>query len=284
MPGFNTSGKPQTDDYNLGRGKFYFSLLNSSGLPNEWRDLGNAPEFTITVETEKLKHQSSREGLKLTDKEVVVTQEIQLSVSLDELNFENLALFFSGETSSRFNQGGSAITGNSNITVTKQGVWLDLYEGAAGQPTSDILSKRIYDIGVVTIDPAGGGSALVENTDFEVDSELGRIFVIEGGDMVAGSYDLDLALNASAADTVHTVKALTQSAVEGALKFVGENPADADRWVEYNFHKVALSAEGDLAGISDEWGTVTLTGTAGKNVAADPDSPYLTLVTEPLQA
>jgi hypothetical protein len=283
MPGLNTAGTPNTNDYNLGRGVVYFSELDSNGLPQGFRDLGNATEFNITVETEKLEHYSSREGLKIVDKEVVISQKVMMTLSLDELNFENLAKFFSGTATSRFNDGGSSITGNANLTVVNQGEWYDLYSGATGAPSTDVQNSRIYDIGVVTIEPSGGGSALVENTDFKVDRERGRVFVVDGGDMVAGDYDVDVASYASSTASVHVVEALTQSAIDGALKFIAVNPADDDDWVEYQFHQVRLSAEGDLSLIGDDWTVMQLSGTAESNTAADTDSPTLTITTNPRQ-
>ena len=83
MPGVNTTGVPNTNDYNLGRGIVYFSLLDTNGLPTGgYRDLGNAPEFNVSFETETLEHQASRLGLKVTDKEVVISQKCKLSQML----------------------------------------------------------------------------------------------------------------------------------------------------------------------------------------------------------
>jgi len=281
MAGRNTSGLPRTEDYNLGRGKVYFAEL-TSGIPGAFRDLGNAPAFNISMETEKLDHMSSREGLKLTDLQVVVSQKINVSLTLDEINFENLAFFFSGESDTRTNNGGAAITGNGNLVVTDQGRWYDLYEGATA--ATKTAATRIYDIGEVTITPNAGGSAMVETTDYVVDEALGRIFVVDGGDMEAGSYDVDVALNSTAVALVSRVKAASQSAIVGCLRFVSENPADTDKWTEYTFHQVRLSAEGDFALIGDDWTTLQLSGLAERNATADPLSPTLTIVTNESQA
>lgn len=285
MPGIRADGQHNTDDYSLGRGKVYFAELDSNDLPKGYRDLGNATEFMISVEKEELDHYSSRSGLKKVDKQVVVSQKVSLSLTLDEINFDNLALFMSGTSAERDNEGDSGVTGSSNVTVVTQGRWYDLYDEAAG-PDADTESQgnRIYDIGDVTVTPAAGGSALVEGTDFNVDKELGRIFVIDGGDMEAGNYDVDIAANASSTEKVHVVKALAHSGLVGALKFVSENPADGDKWTEYQFHQVRLTAEGDLSLIGDEWTTLPLSGAAESNEAADADSPTLTITTNPNQS
>jgi len=279
MPGLNPAGTANPEDYNLGRGKVSLASLDSSNHPIEYRDLGNAAEFNISIETEKLEHQSSREGLKTIDKEVVVSQKMNLAITLDEINFENMALFFSGETATRSNSAAaSGVTGSGNLTVVTQGRWFDLYVDASGKPTTDPQGSRIYDIGDVTIVEAGG-TALVEGVDFTVDKVMGRVFAINGGNLVAGTYDLDIVANASAAANVEVVKALTSSQVEGALKFISENPASQNTQTEYQFHKVSLAAEGDFSLIGDDWTTMQLTGAAEKNEDADPDSPFCTVTT-----
>ena len=280
MSGLNPAGTAKPDDYNLGRGIVYLADLDSSNLPTEYRDLGNATEFNISVETEKLEHQSSRTGLKTIDKEVVVSQKMNLSITLDEINFENMALFFSGESGSRSNSVAAAgLTGNGNLTVITQGRWIDLYLDVTGKPTTDTQGSRLFDIGVVTITGTGGTDIYTLTTDYTVDSVMGRIFIVDGGDLVAGTYDLDIAANASAASVVETVKTFTTSQIQGALKFISENPAFSNVKTEYQFHKVSLSAEGDFALIGDDWTTMQLTGAAESNESADPDSPFCTVTT-----
>ena len=58
MAGLNLTGQPNTDDYNLGRGVVYFATLDSATeRPKSYRDMGNAPEFNITVTVEDVRHQ-----------------------------------------------------------------------------------------------------------------------------------------------------------------------------------------------------------------------------------
>lgn len=269
MPGINLTGKPQTKDFKLGRGKVHFAEIDSTtGKPKGFRAVGNAPGLTVTLETEKLEHISSLEGLRTIDKELVISQKMSISLILDEINFQNLAIFFSGQSTTFTNSGGSAITGSGNVTVVRQGEWYDLYAGATG------TGERIYDIGVVTI----VGS--VENTDFEVDRVMGRIFIIQGGNITPGAIDVDVAANGSAAATLDEVRGLTTTNVSVAMKFIEENAAFSDHLTEYQFHQVSLTAEGDHGLISgEEVAQMTLTGAAERNTLADPDSPFVTVRT-----
>jgi hypothetical protein len=278
MPGLNTTGQANTDDYNVGRGKVYLATLDSNGIPQGYRFLGNAPEFNISMEAETLTHQSSTGGLKVTDKEVLISQTVNLSLTLDEINFQNMALFFSGATASYANSGAVAgVVGVANLLVSEQGRWYDLYKSVGGAPTSNSNDDRIYDIGALTVE---GGTA-VEGTDYEVDLVMGRIFVIEGSSVLAVSvtpYDVVVAAQGNADAAVAEVRALTQSSVTGALKFVSENPAAGDKQTEFQFHSVSLKAEGDFGLISDEFTTMGLTGVAESNVTAGgASSPTLTI-------
>ncbi len=290
MPGINLTGLPQTEDYSLGRGTVYFSLLDAtSKLPIGYRDLGNAPEFSIAVETETLEHQSSRAGLKVTDKEVLISQKITLSLTLDEINFQNLALLLSG--TSHDNVGPSPATANGAILGSEGagtiitdfipaaentlGQWYDLTTLASG------AGLRCYDIDAVDLvvqeTPAAG--ALSQTTDYTVDIEMGRIFLLSGGS-IDPTKGLDMTLVAkSEARRVDEVRALKVTSVVGALKFIAENPANADKQTEFQFHQVSLKAEGDFSLIGDEFTQMQFTAVAERNVLADADSPTLTIRT-----
>lgn len=286
MVAINTTGKPRTEDYNLGRGKVYLAALDSNGLPdgNGWRDVGNATEFNLSIEVERLEHTSSREGLATVDKEVVISQQLSVSLTLDEINADNAALFFSGETASHTNP---AVAGISKITdfvpAVKLGRWYDIKTTAYGASTP---GERAYDIqksADVTLEEGTTPTTLVEGTDYELDLKQGRFFLLSTATNIADGEDLDmtLAANGSASATMDETRGLTKSAVTAALKFVAENPANNDAEAEYTVHKVSLSAEGDFSAIGDEFTTMQVTGSAEKNETADSASPTLTIRCKP---
>ena len=288
MPGINTSGAKNTEDLTVGRGRLYVSELDANSQPTKgWRFLGNAPQMNLTAEVETLPHQDSTAGLRSTDLEITITQTISASLQLDEINFNNLALFFSGEATTFDNTAAGAaggVTGTGNLVVYELGRWYDLYQTASGLPTTESSDDRIYDIGTVTVEPSGGGTPFVSGTDYVVDSVLGRIFIPEASTMTADStsgvaYDLDIAANVSADVAVDEVRSLTQTAVTVAMKFVHIN-ANGNAVAEYQFHQIKLKSEGDLGLISDEYTTLGLSGVAEKNESAGGTaSPTLTIRT-----
>jgi len=268
MPGVSTTGQPSTRNYLLGRGAVYFASLESNGLPLYYRHLGNAPAFNMTNETETLEHQASLSGLKVVDKEAILSQKVSVSFTLDEImNFANLADFFSGTTGSFNNQ--EAQDGVTDETQIADGVgniqalkWYDMIGSAGG---------RLYDVGAVTLKTTEDTPiTLVKGTDYEEDLITGRFFLhnspaIQTALAANKGIELTTAANGSAVDP-DTVEALSQTSVVGALKFISENAADNDVKTEYLFHKISLKSEGDLGAISDEFAEMGFTAAAEKNI------------------
>ena len=281
MPGLNTTGAADPQSYSLGRGRVYFAEL-TSGRPSAggWRDLGNCPQFNISVAVETLKHQSSRSGLKVTDKEVVISQEISVSFQLDEINFQNLALALAGSATAAALTN-PAIAGVADIQLTSSvvlGRWYDLTS------LPDGAGVRLYDVATANIsfkgDPSGADTTLVEDTDYTLDEKMGRVFFLSTAANLTATDAVEFTATADAgAVAPDEVKALTQTTVLGALKFIGENPANNDAQAEYQFHQIQLESEGDLPLIGDEFTVIGQNGVAERNETADADSPTLTIRT-----
>ena len=260
--------------------------LDSGDLPTGYRDLGNAPEFNVTVEVETLEHQSSREGLKIVDKEVIISQDVSVSFQLDEINNENLALFFSGEKATHVNPtvagfGPAVIVNDGDLAL---GRWYDIHDAATPR-------ERAYDVedANITLETTEAAPiALAIDVDYLLDVEMGRIFTLSTSAKIAtaiGTSDglsITLAADAGAQTPIDEVRGLTQTNVLGALKFISENPADNDRSTEYEFHKMSLKAEGDFSLIGDEFSVEGFTASAETNPTSSPDSPTLTIRVVPL--
>lgn len=196
MAGINNSGRANPDDYQLGRGIIYFAPQDATSGPVNgeaenglYRDLGNATEFNLTVDSETLEHTSSLQGLQTVDKEVRLSQQISFAFTLDEINFDNLAEFFSGtpteveaaplNPTAFFSVNGagptSALPAGSNdqgaclIRPTKAGRWVDLvYNYANGSTFTGGLSgaavnanQRWYDLDPRKVYGAGNNESQV---------------------------------------------------------------------------------------------------------------------------
>lgn len=281
MGGLNTTGANNTNDYSLGRGKLYAAVL-SNGVPddNGWRDLGNCTEFNVSQEVETLEHLNSQAGLKTVDKEVVLSQKMNLAFSLDQINFQNMALFFSGDSVDDAITN-PAVAGVADVALIASapdysaigGRWYDLKSSAG---------VRIYDIDKTKLslasDTAGADNALVEGTDYDVDEKWGRVFIRPGTTLVDPGDDVEFTLTADAAAVApDEVRGLTQTSVIVALKFIAANPASNDAETEFQFHQVSLKPEGDFSLIGDDWTTMGFTAKAESNpTLGGSTSPYVT--------
>lgn len=275
----NTTGLPQTGDYNLGRGRLYGAVLNTTtGRPdvNGWRDLGNAPSFAFSIEEETLDHKSSREGTGTVDKQVSISKKITVSFSLDEINAENLALFFSGEKSSYTNPAvGGVAEQVAKYTDVVLGRWYDLTKSDGtrimGVDSADVLLEKDDTMDVT----------LVEGTDYVFDGTWGRFFLKTTAVNIAAGDDVNLTvtLDAMAPTPINQVFALTQTPSPMALKFIGVNPANGDEESEVEVHQIIVKADGDFSLIGDDWTVMQFTGVAEANNIGYPTSPYITIST-----
>lgn len=274
MPGINNTGAPRTEDIVLGRGRLLFAENDGvTGLPvaSGLRDLGNVSEFTITVNTEDFRHQSSRDCVKQTDKRFIVSQESELSFVAEEINYQNLAAFFSGDTSTYNNPHDVTHTDTTITDTLVKGNWYELRDGS---------NARVYNLdaaGVVyTVEEGPApGTPLVAGTDYEVDEQLGLIrFLPTGVTLVDGDEVIwSISTGASTPQDLDQVEVLTRDSLSGTLIFEQNNAGDCGQRSEFRFHSVDLSADGDLSGIGDEPVNLPFTGVAGINsalLASDP--------------
>ena len=278
------SGLPDVRDFLIGRGALYFSdNLDADGRPKEFRHLGNAAAFTVSIETEKLEHFSSLEGLKKRDRNTVVSQALGMSMQLEEIDVDNLRLFLSG-ANAVLAQTSTAVdadpAGDPNLIVSGKGRWYDLYDIASPStypPATADAATRVYDLTLVTVKLEDDVVTYVSGVDYDMDLKHGRIFIREAGAIGAAvGLNVDFTHGSQNID-IDEVRGVTTAQLVGALKFVSVNPNDGSKEIEYEFHSVLLSAEGDFSLISDEFTTLTITGEAGENTVAYPNSPTVTI-------
>ena len=277
MSQLNTANQSNPNFYSLGRGKLYFSLLQNSLPRGGWRDLGNCPNFSVNSEEETLEHKSSQSGLAVTDKKLTISRTTNVSFDLDELSFNNLADWFSGDAEASV----SALTIATNYTDevilgTLASSGYDTYLLDKWYEMRDSSGLRLHHLpsGYIIED---AGVLAVEGDDYEIDAVAGMIMIKSGGKFAADD-PVTLTANYSGDDvTTDEVRAFQQGSVTGALKFISVNPANNDDVREFQFHQVTLASDGDLSLIGDEFSTMSFTGVVEKNEVADANSPFVTI-------
>lgn len=243
------------NNYTLGRGEVFFArFIDDDKTPGGERYVGNTPELSLTIEQEVLDHFSSDHGIREKDESIALQVNRTGTMSTDNVNTENVALFFFGSAATVVEAGG--VITDELVPDVQQGLHYQLgvsanrpagAKGLAGQ-TDDSNSEGVDPIVVAA---TSNSADYVEGTDYTVDYELGRLFIIEGGGIVNGT-DLHV---------TYVIKASTYSRVisgsqpvEGAMRFIAFNPTGDD--IDYYFPWVKVSPNGDYALKSDEWQTI----------------------------
>ena len=267
MSGINTTGVHTTDDYQLGRGILQMAELDANGRPKGFRDMGNVPSLTATVETEKLDHFSSRQGLKTKDKTITLQATSNLTFELEDINFQNLAAFFFGATADYVNPAIAGVTDaqfveDGDLEVNK----IYALRTAAGLPIFGITTTNAIVVESTNATPV----AMVKDTDYTVDAVSGQIFVndtVTTQSIITAGDGLQVTLTAdAAATTVDQLKILSTTELNVALRFILEE-ADSGEKIIYDYHKCTVAANGDYVLISDEWAKLPMSASVEESDA-----------------
>lgn len=125
-------------------------------------------------------------------------------------------------------------------------------------------------------DNATHSTFYTKTTDYTVDSEVGRIYVVEGGSLDGVTDDTDVEFGVSAT-TYSIISGFAESSIEGLLRFVPDNPVGNN--MELQIWRVDLAPGGDVAMIGDDWAVLEFTGEILKDETNHPNEPYLRVIT-----
>lgn len=283
MPGVNLTGKPQTSDLVLGRGALHFALLNATTKkPEGFRHLGNCTAFNLTMETEVLEHFSSRTGTRTIDREIILTQKMGVSITLDENSYQNRALWLTGASA-------AGTTNPAAATVTDKLITLDAFAGYTYELTN-AAGARLMDTATGTLvvkrhaTTLGSATTLVLGTDYTHDTKWGTIFMIPNaagapaGTLVNGDSLWFTYTTAGNEKTYDSVDILSQTSISGALMFVSIN-AQNNKQEVLELHSVTLKPDGEMQLIGDEFASMTLVGSAERNEIGFPTNPVGRFIT-----
>jgi hypothetical protein len=228
----------------LGRGELHFARF-AAGTFNARgeRYLGNSPEFSATIDSDNLDHMDSDHGINEKDESITLSTNRTGSFTTDNIDPENVALFFFGE---KFVFAVSAST-------------------VAAEPLADVELGLTYQLGMSVSNPTGArmvstvvvkkaATTFVEGTDYKVDLNMGRLTILEGGTIVEGD-DLTVGYAIAAHNRTRVVSGTT--AVAGALRYIAFNPAGPNQ--DWYMPYVKLSPNGDYNLKGDDWQVIPFT-------------------------
>ncbi|RLA52450.1 MAG: hypothetical protein DRQ98_10175 [Gammaproteobacteria bacterium] len=223
----------------LGRGRLFFDRF-ADGTTNKTGELylGNTPEFNLTVEPETLEHYDSDAGLKFKDESTVLQFARAGSFVTDNINLNNLALFFFG-TQESVTQAATPVADEA-ITVL-QGRHYQLGATVANPP-------GVRNVGTVVVQDDTDTTTWVEDTDYSLDEARGRIYIIPGGGI---SDDDVLHVDYTPVANTRTRIVSADQSLYGGLRFESANPVGDKN--DHLFPKTLLTPNGDYALKGDEW-------------------------------
>lgn len=233
------------NNYVLGKGEVYFGRFGAGVTEHTGeRYIGNTPEFNVTIESEKLDHFSADRGIREKDKSVVLEVSRSGTMIADNIDYENLALFFFGTTD---------VLTVAQTTVTDE----QLGEVKVGHhyQLGETLQNPSGARGIIFPGEAGTlfalekeGTPLVHGTDYLLEAELGRVEILAGGSVVDGD---ELMVTYTVGAHNRNVVISGSTSVEGSLRLIARNPSgkQTDVYMPY----VSISPNGDFALKTDEW-------------------------------
>lgn len=230
-----------SSNYTLGKGKLFFDQFapNTKTKTGE-RAFGNAPEFSLTVESETLEHFSSMQGIRTKDDSVTLQTDRTGQFILDDIMLDNVALFFLG-TKGTVTQTSGSVT-DENIGAVKKDRYYQI-GASSGNPTG------VRNISAFVLKHTSGAPTYVAGTDYDVDLTLGRVYIKPTG-MIADATVVKCDYTRPA-NTRNQVVVTSSDTISGALRFVAVNAKGENH--DYYFPYVTISANGDFSLIGEEW-------------------------------
>lgn len=228
----------------LGRGEIHASLFRTgTHTPAGFRYLGNSPSFSLTISQDKLDHFSSDRGVRVKDKSVILQVDYTGNLTLDDINNDNLALFFFG-SKSVFAQTSATLV-SETFTDVAQGYGYQL--GITDATPTGVRKISNVAVKIATV-------AQVAGVDYTFDADRGIITVTEGGAIEDGA-DIIVTYDRAAVSYDQVISGTDQ--VECALRFISYNPEGERN--DYYLPYCRLGPNGDFQLKSDDWQSLPLT-------------------------
>lgn len=235
-------------NYTLGRGKVSARLFlpNTTTPVGGFRYFGNTPEFNLSIEAEMLDHFSSDEGIREKDDSIPLQVNRTGSLVTDNINVQNLALFFFGSSSNLITLAASDVA--ETIENVQLGTAYRLGE-SDNNPTG-YMGLDGSDFAILN-----GAVPLVAGVDYRLNADFGTVEFLETATAIDEGDD---------AAVTFTVKASTRERVisgsqpiEVSLLYEAKNPKGKN--FNYFMPYVKISPNGDHVLKSDEWQTIPWT-------------------------
>lgn len=242
-------------NYVLGRGRVYFDRYTAAqiaaGLTATTRGegeryLGNTPAFGMSSSSDDLDHYSSEGGIRVKDDSVQLQLDRSGSFECDNIDAENIALYFLGDAST---QTQAAATDATTVVTVKQGMFYQLGATASNPSGVRLVSNVTVGKGV------GFATPVTASGNWQVDEARGRIYILPDAPDLPDDTEIEVEYDVAAGTRERVVSSTTS--IYGAIRFVADNPKGANK--DYYLPYVKLAPDGDFALKGDDWQKMTFT-------------------------
>lgn len=108
----------EEQNYVVGRGKLYFGkYAPGTRVATGQRYFGNTPELSLSQSEDVLDHYSAEGGVRVKDDSITLQNDSSGSFTCDNIQNENLALWFRGETEQQVETGSASATGTVTFST-----------------------------------------------------------------------------------------------------------------------------------------------------------------------
>lgn len=254
----------RTKNYTLGAGKLYFDRFDENDQPTGEYYIGNTTSLTGSSDETREEHYSSDEKERAKDASVVTQSDVGVSFTTDDIQPENLALLWKGTAEIL---AVTAITSTPETLTVLRGRWYQL-----GVTPSAPTGARALTITTVTDDTTPTPVEIPDDTgpsgtnaNYEVDAELGRIFIKEDAPDIADGDEIIVTYTGAA----HSREVIISKGetIRGSLRYIADNTAGINR--DDFWPLVELSPDGDYEFKADSWTEMSFTGEVLKREGFD---------------
>jgi Bacterial Ig-like domain (group 1). len=251
------------NNYVVGRGTVYFDKFQQgSNRKTGEMYFGNTPEFTINTDSETLDHYSSDHGMRVMDASVLLEASQGGTFTCDNINADNLALWFLGdvETSAQTQQtGAKEIFNPVNRGRYYQLGASDVNPTGVRQVTNFQMVAADASVSISTgsgdITTIPGATVVPQAGNYEIDLLMGRVYIEPDSEALAGN--VQIAVQYDVAEQNRTLVVGKSNMVYGALRMISDNAVGLNK--NYYFPKVSLAPDGDYALKGDDWQVISFT-------------------------
>ncbi len=224
-------------EYYIGGGELFIKPEGDSNF----RYFGATQDFKINFNVDKIEHKSAEGELLVTDMEVVKEVKAEVSFITDDFQKDVLALAFGGEYVDKKQSSGS---------VTDQE-----FSGVIGGAVYELGYVKVSNV-VVKYKDGDNDVEAVEDVDYSVDYEFGRIEIAKGG--AIDGKDIKVSFDYASADLSYFTSLNNVSRIV-SLEFISKPKKGKAR--KTIIHKVQLSLNGDYdLKTPDKFGSLNFKG------------------------